>query len=58
MIIERIVEGRTIFMKEVINKLADTKISTSYLFILLGVCINDDWVFFVCLVYRSGSSTI
>ena len=25
-------------MKEVINKLADTKISTSYLFILLGVC--------------------
>ncbi len=38
MIIERIVEGRTIFMKEVINKLADTKISTSYLFILLGVC--------------------
>lgn len=38
MIIERIVEGRRIFMKEVINKLADTKISTSYLFILLGVC--------------------
>ncbi|MDD6244719.1 MAG: hypothetical protein PUB03_03575 [bacterium] len=25
-------------MKEVINKLSDTKISTSYLFILLGVC--------------------